>query len=64
MNLTIYDLSGRAVKTLLYKTLPPGTYTVSWDGTDNLGNPVASGVYLYRLRQHRQVLTRKMILIR
>ena len=39
-------------------------YTVPWDGRDDKGNPVASGVYFYRLRAAGQQFTKKMVLIR
>ncbi|RMI26210.1 MAG: T9SS C-terminal target domain-containing protein [Calditrichaeota bacterium] len=64
VSLRIYDLLGREVKTLVNERLTPGNYTVQWDGTDNLGKPVASGVYFYRLTSGNHRLTRKMLLIR
>ena len=64
VNLSVYDVLGKLISTLVNKKLPPGSYTVQWDGKDRFGNDVASGVYLYRLRHNRQVLTRKMMLLR
>ncbi|RMI14695.1 MAG: T9SS C-terminal target domain-containing protein [Calditrichaeota bacterium] len=65
VELRIYDLMGRAVRTLIQEKLPPGRYEVQWDGTDEAGNPVAGGVYLYRLKAgNRWRQTRKMVLIR
>ncbi|RMH75915.1 MAG: T9SS C-terminal target domain-containing protein [Calditrichaeota bacterium] len=67
--LKVYDLLGREVTTLLGKRISPGSYEVQWDGTDDAGRPVSSGVYFYRLVikdggkvRFRQV--RKMILMR
>ncbi len=48
-NLTIYDVSGRVVRTLVDRQVAAGTHAVTWDGTDAIGRNVASGVYLYRL---------------
>ena len=47
--LTIYNISGQAVRTLLSGPLSPGPNQVIWDGRDNPGNAVAVGVYIYRL---------------
>ena len=65
VTLKIYDLLGREVKTLVNQRLAAGQYTVRWDGTDEAGQPVGSGVYLYRLKVgNRFVQTRKMVLLR
>lgn len=65
VRLKIYDLMGRKVKTLVNGRRVAGTYTVVWDGTDDTGKPVVSGVYFYRLWvNNRFVATRKMLLIR
>ena len=63
--LKIFDLLGQEVKTLVNEKKSPGVYTVQWDGTNNAGVPVSSGVYLYRLvAGKRFVQTRKMVLMR
>ncbi|GEM_PF-636087 len=49
VTLTIYDLLGREVKTLVNERLGTGRYTVQWNGTNDAGKPAASGVYLYQL---------------
>lgn len=65
ITLKVYDLSGREVKTLVNRRLPAGYHTVQWDGTNEFGQPVAGGVYLYRLRVGKRfVHTRKMVLLR
>lgn len=60
----VYNIQGQEVKELLsgYKT--PGNHTVVWDATNNSGEKVASGVYMYRLVSDTRVLSRKMILIK
>lgn len=57
--LTIYDILGRKMATLVHQTLPAGTHTFSWDASRN-----ASGIYLYRLVTKEGVSTKKMILIK
>ena len=50
VTVTVYDLLGRHVRTLVEADQPPGTYNIEWDGRDAGGQPVASGTYFYRLR--------------
>jgi hypothetical protein len=47
--LKLYNSKGQRVKTLVAETLPAGTHSVVWNGDDNQGNPVSSGVYFYQL---------------
>jgi hypothetical protein len=67
----IYDVLGSEVKTLVKEQLGPGNYEVQWDGRDNAGKAVASGIYIYRLsitstsnETGRLILSKKMALIR
>ena len=64
VTLKVYDILGREVKTLVNERKPAGSYTVIWDGRDENGQPVSSGVYLYRLKSGNFVQTRKMVLLR
>jgi len=64
VTLTVYDLMGRKVKTLVNKTMEQGTYEMEWNGTNNNGHQVASGVYIYRLKAGNVVKSKKMTLIR
>ncbi|MFH1866253.1 MAG: C25 family cysteine peptidase, partial [Candidatus Eisenbacteria bacterium] len=64
VDLTVYNVQGRLIRTLLGETRPAGEYEVAWDGADESGVDVAAGVYLYRLRLGEQEETRKMILVR
>ena len=49
VSLSIYNVRGRLVSTLLTTTLGPGRHEIGWDGTDENGRVVHSGVYLYRI---------------
>ncbi|HTX99177.1 MAG TPA: FlgD immunoglobulin-like domain containing protein [Bacteroidota bacterium] len=50
VDVTIYDIQGRIVKSLVSGLQSPGTQRVVWNGTDSRGNPLSSGVYIYRVR--------------
>ena len=50
VDLSIYDILGRKVKNLVSETLPGGQYSVSWDGTNQSGALLPSGMYIYRMR--------------
>jgi hypothetical protein len=62
--LRIFDLSGRAVRTLVDGEAGPGTHETAWHGTDDFGRPVTSGVYFYRLETESGAVTGRMALIR
>jgi hypothetical protein len=49
IKLTIYDVLGHQVRELVNGSLPPGEYTRTWDGRDDNGNAMASGVYIYEM---------------
>jgi hypothetical protein len=60
--LVIYDLRGRMVKTLIERDLESGSHRVAWDGTNERGQAVASGVYFSMLRTDQTGITKKMLL--
>jgi len=64
VNLTVYNILGKKVKTLLNKELGSGAQTACWNGRNESGNRVASGIYLYRLETDNFVKVRKMILMK
>ena len=64
VDLTIYNLAGQKLYTLVDEARQAGTYTIRWDGTDDQGRTLASGVYLYRLRAGTQAVTRKLLLVK
>jgi hypothetical protein len=63
-SLWIYDIRGRMVRTLVDEDLASGKYSVHWRGRNERGESVSSGVYLYKLIQGENVLTRKMTVVR
>ena len=64
VELTVYNMAGQIVRTVVDGSLEAGYHTVHWDGRDQQDRPVTSGVYLYRLRAGHQVVVGKMALIR
>jgi flagellar hook assembly protein FlgD len=54
VNLSIYNLKGEPIKTLTNSSSQKGTYTHTWDGTDQFGKEVSSGVYIISLVAGRQ----------
>ncbi|MBF8295920.1 MAG: Por secretion system C-terminal sorting protein [Bacteroidetes bacterium] len=64
MTLKVYDVLGREVATLVNELGTPGKRTVMWDGKNDRGEPVSSGIYLYQLRAGSSVMTRKLVLVK
>jgi len=64
MSLKVYDVLGREIRNLPINQLTPGANEFLWDGTDNLGNPVASGQYIYRFDFDEMSQSRRLILVR
>jgi flagellar hook assembly protein FlgD len=60
----VYDALGRRVATLADEVVDAGRHTVMWDGRDATGQPVASGLYLYRMEAGSFSQTNRMMLIR
>ncbi|RKZ27773.1 hypothetical protein DRQ26_02505, partial [bacterium] len=64
VTLEVMDVSGRIIKTLVDGEIESGIHTIRWNGTDNTGAEVSSGVYFYRLRTDAYSETRKMMLVK
>jgi hypothetical protein len=62
--LTVFDVNGRAVRTLVDGDLPAGTRVVEWDGRDDGGKALATGVYFYRLDAGEERIQKKMLLLK
>ncbi len=63
-SLSVYNIKGQLVKTLVNGQLNNGQHKVVWNGTDNSGNSVTSGIYFYRLSHNGSSETRKMMLMK
>ncbi|GAG37206.1 unnamed protein product, partial [marine sediment metagenome] len=64
VSITIYNLLGQEVRTLIDKAHSEGNYEVIWDSRNNLGHPVSSGIYIYQLKAENFVTSKRMIVIR
>jgi flagellar hook assembly protein FlgD len=64
VRLTIYNLLGQEVKTLVNGRISAGEHRVTWDGSDNNGSICATGLYLYRLETSESIANRKMLLLK
>ena len=64
MNITIYDMIGRQVKTLTNEFQTSRYKSVQWNATNNQGEPSSAGLYLYRIQASDFVDTKKMILLK
>ena len=62
--LKIFDVSGRLIRTLVDEKLPAGPHSVRWDGRDETGRAVTSGVYFYSLTASGVDESRRMILVK
>ena len=64
VNITIYDMLGRQVKTLINQTQDTGYRSVIWDATNDYGKPVSAGIYLYQIQAGEYISTKKMVLLK
>ena len=64
VDIKVYDVTGRHVATLLNEYMSAGAHNVTWDGRNDKGGIVASGVYYYSLVTKDETMTRKMVLLR
>jgi flagellar hook assembly protein FlgD len=63
VNLDIYDVRGRRRRSLMNEMKEPGKYQVNWDGRDDTGMELKSGIYFCRITAASFKATRKLILI-
>ncbi len=64
LKLEIFDVTGRKIRSLIDKVVPAGSGTIQWNGKNDSGKSVSSGIYLYRLTAGGRSLAGKMILLR
>lgn len=64
VELKIYNLAGKVIRTVVNQTISPGKHHATWDGKNELGNEVSSGIYIYRLKSQDFVESKQMILLK
>jgi len=64
VTLEVYNIKGQRVKTFPSNVYTSGKHTITWNGTDDSGHPVTSGVYFYRMQTDEYIGVRKMLLLK
>lgn len=64
VSITIYDLMGRQIRSLVNQQISAGYHTALWNSINNLGSPVSAGVYIYSIQAGQFVQTRKIVLLK
>jgi hypothetical protein len=64
VSITIYDLMGRSIKSLVNSNQSAGYRSVQWNATNNLGEPVSAGMYIYMIQAGKFSQTKKMVLLK
>ncbi|MCK9310298.1 MAG: C25 family cysteine peptidase, partial [Candidatus Cloacimonetes bacterium] len=64
VNMDIYNISGQKVRSLVNSLMPSGTHNIHWNGQDNSGKAVSSGVYFVKMNSGKYTSTKKMILMK
>ena len=64
VNITIYNMMGRVVKTMVNTQQNAGFKSIQWNATNNAGKPVSAGLYLYTIQAEEFVQTKKMVLLK
>ena len=64
VSLTVYNMMGQRIRTLVDETKEANQYKIIWDGQNSYGIKVTSGVYFYQLRTRDNVFTKKMLMLK
>jgi hypothetical protein len=64
VTLGIYNLKGQLVRSLIHETKAQGQHSIVWNGMDENGRPVSSGIYFYKIRAGKYSSSRKMVLMK
>jgi hypothetical protein len=64
VQIVVYDILGKQVRTLVSGQMSPGYHTVKWDGRDQNGNTVGGGIYIYQLKGESVDISNKMLLVK
>jgi flagellar hook assembly protein FlgD len=63
VEIAIYDVAGRRVRTLVNRVMPEGDHEAVWDGRNDTGRRAAPGVYLYRFQGGGAVETQRVVML-
>jgi flagellar hook assembly protein FlgD len=64
VTLKVYNVAGQLVRTLVNGTKDAGSYAITWDGKNDRGSAVASGIYFYKMETKDFSQTKKMVMLR
>ncbi len=64
VHIKIFNILGKEVISLINGTMPSGTHKVTWNGKDQFGKPVSSGIYIYQIETGNQILQKRMMLLK
>ena len=64
VKISVFDINGKLINTLVDASFSSGTYNVIWNGDDASGNKVAAGIYMYNLTSDETSITNKMVLVK
>ena len=64
LQINIYNIKGQKVKSLLNEYRPAGEHSIVWNGKNDNGNDVGSGVYFYRMEAEGYMVTKKMVILK
>jgi hypothetical protein len=64
VEITVFNVKGQRVRTLVREVKPPGRYNVQWDGVNDRGRTVSTGIYFYRMQIGRYRDVKKMLLLK
>lgn len=64
VEVNIYDVNGRLIKNLVNENQQPGSYKIIWNGKNEKGIKVSSGLYIYQVKLERTTLSQKMVLLK
>ena len=64
VRLEVFNSLGRKIITLKNETQLPDTYTIHWDGTDEVGNVLPAGIYFFKLQLGNSLVSRQVLLLR
>ena len=64
VEIKIYNVNGILINSINHEYTQPGNYAINWDGKNNLGNSVASGLYFYQAKFENSIISKRMIFIK